>query len=34
LTVDLKRVNTHEGDDELSVSHSCRSFGKVRQRWD
>jgi hypothetical protein len=34
LTVDLKRVNAHEGDDELSVSHSCRSFGKVRRRWD
>jgi hypothetical protein len=34
LTVDLKRVNAHEGDDELSVSHSCRSFGKVRRQWD
>ena len=33
-TVDLKRGNAHEGDDELSVSHSCRSFGKVRRRWD
>ena len=28
-TVDLKRVSAHEGDDEGSVSHSCRSFGKV-----
>ena len=34
LTVDLKRVNAHEGDDELSVSYSCRSFGKVRRGWD
>ena len=34
LTVVLKRVNAHEGDNELSVSHSCRSFGKVRRRWD
>ena len=33
LTVDLKRTNAHEGDDEFSVSHSCRSFGKVRRRW-
>ena len=34
LTVDLERVNAHEGDDELSVSYSCRSFGKVRRGWD
>ena len=34
LTVDSKLVNAHEDDDELSVSHSCRSFGKVRRRWD
>jgi hypothetical protein len=33
-TVDLKRVSAHEGDDELSVSPSCRSFRKVRRRWD
>ena len=31
-TVDLQRVSAHEGDDELSVSHSCRSFGKVCRR--
>ena len=34
LTVDLKRVAAHEGHEELSVSYSCRSFGKVRRRWD
>ena len=33
-TVDLKQVSTHEGDDKLSVSPSCHSFGKVRRRWD
>jgi hypothetical protein len=33
-TVDLKRVSAHEGDYELSVSPSYRSFGKVRRRWD
>ena len=31
-TVDSKRMSAHEGDDELSVSHSCRSFGKVCRR--
>jgi hypothetical protein len=29
-TVDLKRVSAHEGDNELPVSPSCCSFGKVR----
>jgi hypothetical protein len=33
-TVDLKRVSAHLGDDEGSVSHSCRSFGKVCRQWD
>jgi hypothetical protein len=27
--VDLKRVGVHEGDGELSVSHSCRPFGEL-----
>jgi hypothetical protein len=27
--VDLKRVGVHEGDDELSVSHSCHPFGAL-----
>jgi hypothetical protein len=30
-TVDLKRVRAHEGDDELSVSPSCRRFWRVWQ---
>jgi hypothetical protein len=30
--VDLKRVSAHEGDDELSVSLSCRPFWRVCQR--
>jgi hypothetical protein len=34
LTVDLKRVSAHEGDDELSVSYSNRSLGNDRRRWD
>jgi len=29
-TADLKRVSTHEGDDELSVSPSCRLFLESR----
>jgi len=31
--VDLKRVSSHEGDDELSVSPSCRPFWRVCRRW-
>jgi len=31
-TVDLKRVSAHEGDDEISVSLSCRPFWRVRRR--
>jgi hypothetical protein len=30
-TVDLKRVSAYEVDNELSVSPSCRPFGKVRR---
>ena len=33
-TVDLERVSARESDDELSVSPSRRSFGKVCRRWD
>jgi len=29
LTMDLKWVSTHEGDDELSVSPNCRLFWRV-----
>ena len=29
---DLKRVRAHEGDDELSVSPSCRPFWRDRRR--
>ena len=32
LTVDLKRVSAHEGDDEHSVSLSCRPFWRVGRR--
>jgi hypothetical protein len=32
-TVDLKRVSTFEGDDELSVSPSYCPFGNVCRRW-
>ena len=30
--VDLKRVKAHDGDDDLSVSPSCRQFWIVRRR--
>ena len=29
----LKQVNAHEGDDELSVSPSCRPIWRARRRW-
>jgi len=32
-TVALKRESAHEGDDELSVSPSCRPFWRVGRRW-
>jgi hypothetical protein len=32
-SLDLKRVRAHEGDDEVSVSHSCRLFWRVCRRW-
>jgi len=32
-TVGLKRVSSHEGDDELSVSPSCRPFWRIGRRW-
>ena len=33
-TVDLKRLNAHDGDGEYSVSPICRLFWRVRRQWD